>query len=375
MPATISESALTLKWPTRVQEIGRYKITGELGRGAMGVVYKALDPKIGRTVAIKTIRLPDLTEPGELERLRERLFREAQSAGMLSHPNIVTIYDILEKDEMAYIFMEFVNGPVFDKILSEPPPPSSDMLLGVLRQTAAALDYAHRKGIVHRDIKPANIMIDDAGTAKITDFGVARIVSHQITQAGSVLGTPSYMSPEQIQGTPVDGKADQFSLAVVAYEALTGELPFTGEYLPTLLYKIVREDPVPASRYNPALDPGVDSAIAKALSKVPQERFADCSHFVRELERELAASPGWRPMSRGMSANMATLFVDSTANTIVAQPLPEPVANPVPSQPPPPPAAKSGPAPVVAPPPPGPQSCSTIRTGGADRRAAPVGTA
>src|SRR5579863_2827822 len=201
----------------------------EVGRGAMGVVYRGQDPTIGRVIAIKSIRLKDLTDDAERERLRERLFREAQSAGILSHPGIVTIYDIAEENGMAYIFMEFVNGPPLEKMLRVEQTPDKETLLSIFRQTAAALDYAHRKGIVHRDIKPANIMIHEDGTAKITDFGVAKIMSQQLTQAGAIMGTPSYMSPEQVQGTPITGRADQFSLAVIAYEVLTGEKPFAAE--------------------------------------------------------------------------------------------------------------------------------------------------
>jgi serine/threonine-protein kinase len=156
-----------------VEQVGRYLILGELGRGAMGVVYKAQDPAIGRIVAIKSIRLNELTEESERDRLRERLFREAQSAGILSHPGIVTIYDIFEEAGLAYIFMEFVNGPPFEKMLGSEQTPDKDTLLSILRQIASALDYAHRKGIIHRDIKPANIMIHEDGSAKVTDFGIA----------------------------------------------------------------------------------------------------------------------------------------------------------------------------------------------------------
>src|ERR1700681_2268376 len=208
----------------------------------MGIVYKALDPAIGRTIAIKSIRLQELTDEAERERLRERLFREAQSAGILSHPGIVTIYDIAEENGMAYIFMEFVNGPPLEKMLLREQTPDKETLLSIFRQTASAVDYAHRKGIIHRDIKPANIMIHEDGTAKVTDFGVAKIISQSMTVAGTMMGTPSYMSPEQVQGGTITGRADQFSLAVIAYEVLTGEKPFAAENLPTLLYKIVRDE-------------------------------------------------------------------------------------------------------------------------------------
>jgi tRNA A-37 threonylcarbamoyl transferase component Bud32 len=273
----------------------------------MGVVYRALDPAIGRTIAIKTIRLSDLTDPAERERLRDRLFREAQSAGILSHPNIVTIYDILEENGMAYIFMEFVNGPPLEKLLNSDPPRDKTFLLSVLRQTAAALDYAHRKGIVHRDIKPANIMIHEDGTAKITDFGVARILSQQMTQAGMMMGTPSYMSPEQVEGGEVTGRADQFGLAVIAYEILTGEKPFAAEYLPTLLYKICREEPVAPQRLNPTLDPQVDTVFQRALAKAADSRYPTCVEFIDDLERACSLRPGWTPLPRGSSQSLATV--------------------------------------------------------------------
>ncbi len=273
----------------------------------MGVVYRAQDPAIGRTIAIKTIRLSELTDPTERERLRDRLFREAQSAGILSHPNIVTIYDILEEGGLAYIFMEFVNGPPLEALLSAERPPSGSALLSILRQTAGALDYAHSKGIVHRDIKPGNIMIHDATTAKITDFGVAKILSQQMTQAGMMMGTPSYMSPEQVEGAGVTGAADQFSLAVIAYEVLTGEKPFVAEQLATLLYRICREEPAPAQRLNPTLAGGVDAALRRALSKNPHNRYPSCGAFVDELQQACDTRPGWVAYARGASQSMPTV--------------------------------------------------------------------
>jgi serine/threonine-protein kinase len=290
-----------------VHQIGRYQILGELGRGAMGIVYKAQDPAIGRTIAIKSIRLQELTDETERARLRERLFREAQSAGILSHPGIVTIYDIAEQDGMAYIFMEFVNGPPLEKMLVREQTPDKETLLSIFRQTAAALDYAHKKGIVHRDIKPANIMIHEDGTAKVTDFGVAKIVSQQMTVAGTMMGTPSYMPPEQVQGGSISGRADQFSLAVIAYEVFTGEKPFTAEYLPTLLFKIVREDPMPAERLNPTLGAQVDAALRRAMSKNPNDRYETCVAFINALAAACAATPGWTPMPRGASHNIPTV--------------------------------------------------------------------
>src|ERR1700694_621002 len=295
------------KMEPAVENIGRYRIIGELGRGAMGVVYKAQDPAIGRMIAVKSIRLGELTEESERERLRERLFREAQSAGVLSHPGIVTIYDIAEEGGLAYIFMELVNGPPLEKMLKAEQTPDKETLLSVLRQTASAINYPHKKGMVHGDIKPANIMIHEDGTAKITDFGVAKIVSQHMTQAGMIMGTRSYMSPEQVQGGAISGRADQFSLGVIVYEVLTGEKPFAAEYLPTLLYKIVREDPSPVQRLNPTLGPQVEPVMRKALGKTPDERYENCVDFINALATACNATPGWIPLPRGASQNMPTV--------------------------------------------------------------------
>lgn len=362
-----------------MEQIGRYHIIGELGRGAMGIVYRAQDPAIGRTIAIKSIRLNDLSDDAERERLRERLFREAQSAGILSHPGIVTIYDIAEENGMAYIFMEFVNGPPLEKMLRVANTPDKETLLSIFRQTAAALDYAHKKGIVHRDIKPANIMIHEDGAAKITDFGVAKIVSQHMTVAGTMMGTPSYMSPEQIQGGEITGRTDQFSLAVMVYEVLTGEKPFTAEYLPTLLYRIVREDPVPPQRLNTTLTPHIEAVLSKALSKNAGDRYESCADFVSALAIACNGAPGWIPLPRGASPNLPTAgssegLVDTVAEAVETQdfktasyravstpavappppppPLPAPVA--VEATPPPP------PAPPSAPPPPPPPLASAL---------------
>lgn len=305
-----------------VERVGRYRIVGELGRGAMGIVYRAEDPAIGRTVAVKTIRLGDFSDPTERERLRERLFREARSAGVLSHPNIVTIYDIAEENDTAYVFMEYVDGQPLEQMLVSGEPLDRQSILDVLRQTAAALDYAHQKGIVHRDIKPANIMVSVDGQAKITDFGVARIVSQQMTQAGTILGTPNYMSPEQIQGIPVDGRSDQYSLAVVAYEMLTGEKPHAADSLPTLLYKIAKEEPVAPRRLNPTLPPEVDAVFERALAKEPARRYASCAEFVGALTAALNANPDWEPLRRGSAASLETVATapEAPAPTLVEAP-------------------------------------------------------
>ncbi|MBI2680569.1 MAG: protein kinase [Candidatus Solibacter usitatus] len=291
-----------------MERIGRYEIVKELGRGAMGIVYQAIDPTIGRPVAIKTIRLGEVPDPEERARLQQRLFREARSAGILSHTGIVTIYDMDDQGEMAFIAMEFVDGPTLEQLLCEREAVSPVLFLNLLRQTAAALDYAHQKGIVHRDIKPANIMVTSNGIAKIADFGIAKVTtSQQFTQAGTLVGTPNYMSPEQVQGLTVDGRADQFSLAVIAYEILTGAKPFAGDHVTTVVFKIVAEEPEPAQKLNPSLGPRISGVLRKALAKKPDSRFVNCVEFVEALERASAGTKGWKPLARGSDLGMATL--------------------------------------------------------------------
>lgn len=333
-----------------MQRIGRYELTGELGRGAMGIVYRAQDPAIGRTVAIKTIRLSDISTPDEMERLRERLMREARSAGILSNPHIVTIYDIGQEGGTAFIAMEFVNGPTLEDLMKRPEAPDRKLVLTVLRDTAVALDYAHAKGIIHRDIKPANIMWHDDGVVKITDFGVAKIVSQQITQGDIVLGTPTYMSPEQIESRELDGRSDQFALAVIAYELLTGEKPFQADSLPALLFKIVRENPVPPQNINPTLSPEVERILLKGLAKDPADRYSTCLAFSSALAAALQECRDWKPMARGSVTNLPTVITpapdpeperkipgDSSGArptvTVEAYTEPEPPA-PVPEEPP-----------------------------------------
>src|SRR5450756_226332 len=291
-----------------MDRIGRYKIVRELGRGAMGVVYHAIDPNIGRPVAIKTIHFGDNRKPEEIDRMRERLFREARSAGMLSHPGIVTVYDVEQQGDLAYIAMEYVDGPTLDQMLSEPAPLDAERMFSILGQTAVALDYAHSKGIVHRDIKPANIMLSADGTAKIADFGIAKITAAEnLTMTGSIVGTPHYMSPEQVQGQPVDGRSDQFSLAVIAYEMLTGEKPYTGEHLTTVVYKIVAEEPVPPHRLNPSLSTGIGNVLRKALAKKADGRYRNCQEFIDSLEKACGATKGWKSMPRGGLLNEPTM--------------------------------------------------------------------
>ena len=310
-----------------MDRIGRYKIVRELGRGAMGVVYHAIDPNIGRPVAIKTIHFGGNRKPDEIERMRERLFREARSAGMLSHPGIVTIYDVEQQGDLAYIAMEYVDGPTLDQVLSEPEPLEAARMFSILGQTAVALDYAHSKGIVHRDIKPANIMISEDGTSKIADFGIAKITAAEnLTMTGSIVGTPHYMSPEQVQGQPVDGRSDQFSLAVISYEMLTGEKPYTGEHLTTVVYKIVAEEPVLPHRLNPSLSTAIENVLRKALSKKPDARYRNCQEFIDSLEKACSGSKGWKSMPRGGLLNAMTMAdakaipVAAAASAVLAPP-------------------------------------------------------
>ena len=274
----------------------------------MGVVYHAIDPNIGRPVAIKTIQFTTARDAAEQERLRDRLFREARSAGMLSHPGIVTIYDVEQQGDVAYIAMEYVDGPTLDHVLSQANALTPEQMFSVLGQTAVALDYAHSKGIIHRDIKPANIMITADGTAKIADFGIAKITAgDNLTMTGSIVGTPHYMSPEQVQGKQVDGRSDQFSLAVIVYEILTGEKPYTGEHLTTVVYKIVAEEPVSPRRLNPGLGPAIEACLHKAMDKRPDSRYRNCQEFIGALESAGAASKGWSPMARHGSLSQPTL--------------------------------------------------------------------
>lgn len=258
-------------------QIGRYQIVEELGRGAMGVVYRAFDPTIGRHVAIKTLLL-DQNDPEAVQRFR----REAQAAGVLSSPNIVTVYDAGQDGGIFYIAMELVEGETLQQLLSRGPLPL-DQSVSITEQVAAALDYAHGRQIVHRDIKPANIMI---GPERVTvmDFGVARMAGTTLTRTGQALGTPSYMAPEIINGAAVDWRCDLFSLGALLYEMLTGRKPFTGENLNAVLYQILVVDPPPLTTLNPAFSSGLNFVILKALAKNPAERYQSGAELMADLK-------------------------------------------------------------------------------------------
>jgi hypothetical protein len=281
------------------QRLGRYRVTAELGRGAMGVVYEALDPLIGRTVAVKVIHLHLLTDPGEAEFMRERLFREAHSAGTLSHPGIVLIFDVGREGDTPFIAMERVDGPSLEQLLKSGGTLGHNETLDILRQTAAALDYAHQNDVVHRDVKPANIMLHRGTTVKVTDFGIAKIASKQSdTVTGLMVGTPGYMSPEQIESRPVDGKSDQFSLAVVAYQILTRTKPFHGEVLAAVAHAIAYGPRPSARAANPMLPGAVDNVFRRGLARTPAERYGSCGEFVAALDTALKdASPPEGPVN------------------------------------------------------------------------------
>jgi len=264
-----------------LEKIGRYEIVGQLGRGAMGVVYKAMDPMIGRTVALKTMRLD--AHGTETSELLQRFRNEARLAGMLNHPNIVSIHDADEINGLFYMAMEYIEGKTLRQLLSEEHVLPMEQVLELSRQIAAGLDAASAEQVVHRDIKPANIMILRNGSLKIMDFGIAK-AGGGVTSKGAVLGTPNYMSPEQIRGELLDGRSDLFSFGVILYEMVTGARPFVGDNITTILHKIVHEEPIPPRQLNPAIHPGLDRVLLKALAKSPQQRFQLGAELVHALE-------------------------------------------------------------------------------------------
>jgi serine/threonine-protein kinase len=268
--------------------LGRYEVSGELGRGAMGIVYKGEDPKIHRTVAIKTVRLSDFDEDmvGEM---KERFFREAESAGLLTHPNIVTIYDAGDEHDLAFIAMEFLKGNDLEEYTKKGTILPVRDTLAIVAQVADALDYAHIKGIVHRDIKPANIMrLTETHEIKVTDFGIARIASSSKTKTGVILGTPSYMSPEQVAGKKVDGRSDIFSLGVVLFEMLAGEKPFAGDDMTALMYQIAKEKHPSVRSINPQVPQIVEKIIDKALEKDVEKRYQKAGQMADHLNKVVA---------------------------------------------------------------------------------------
>jgi len=258
------------------QRLGRYVIERKVGRGAMGAVYLARDPRINRPVALKVIPIEKEFEDEELEEARLRFFREAESAGRLTHPNIITVFDAGEDKHLAYIAMEYLPGIQLTKYTDANKLLAPSKALELCARTADALDYAHNQGVIHRDIKPANLLYNPKeDMLKISDFGVARLTDNNRTKTGIVLGTPMYMSPEQLNAEPLTGHSDLFSLGVTLYELLTGEVPFTATNIAVLMTKITTEDPTPVSNRRPGIPPSVDSVLFKALAKKTEHRFAN----------------------------------------------------------------------------------------------------
>lgn len=294
-----------------MNQIGRYEILGELGRGAMGAVYKARDPQIGRTVAIKVILTANLS-PADLQHYKERFKREAQTAGQMSHPGIITIHDISEDEQgQPFLVMEFVEGQTLEKMLlpagqvEDSTDPDTGLKLPTARprllidrsldlgvQLADALNYAHERGVIHRDIKPSNIIITSDGRAKIADFGIAKVAGTSMTQTGMMMGTPAFMSPEQASAAPLDSRTDIFSLGAVLYWMFTGEKPFPGDSMTAIILKVVTSQPLPATYLNPALPKDVDTVLGRCLAKVPDDRYPNG----RELAEDLRAIKEKRPI-------------------------------------------------------------------------------
>lgn len=304
--------------------LGRYQVEKELGKGAMGVVYQGRDPKIGRVVAIKTMALSEEFAGDELVDARERFFREAETAGRLQHQNIVTIFDAGEEHDLAYIAMEFLKG----RDLAEHTKPghllAAPLVLSIVSRVALALDYAHRQQVVHRDIKPANVMYEPStDTVKVTDFGIARITDSSKTKTGLVLGTPSFMSPEQLAGKKVDGRSDLYSLGVMLYQLLTGVLPFRGESMAELMYKIANEDAADVREHQPSLSADIAQVVGKALSKQPVTRYQSGADFSRDLLACAIAYQGdvmsVEQNAAGVSSTVANPDTEAFAQTIAQQ--------------------------------------------------------
>jgi TonB family protein len=271
--------------------IGRYQVQESIGYGAMGAVYKAFDPLIKRTLAIKTIRLDIPRQSPQYKSFIERFYHEARISGTLSHPNIVTLFDIGEEGGLPYLAMEYVEGETIASILERGLRFKPEKVIGLVSQVASAVDYAHTKGVIHRDIKPSNLILYDTDRVKVTDFGIAKLVDAEMTQSGTLLGTPSYMSPEQAMGDKLDGRSDIFSLGVCAFEMLCGEQPFPGNNVTSILYKLVHVDPIePANLEMNGLVPEKwHEVFGRVLAKKPDDRYQTATEFVQDLEYCLGA--------------------------------------------------------------------------------------
>lgn len=269
-----------------IKELGKYSILEEIGRGSMGMVYKAKDKNIGRIAAIKTIKLPDVT-PKEKQELTIRFKQEAMAAGNLNHPNIVTIYEYDHDDDIAFIAMEFIKGVELKSLLDENEAFTEQHIISIMKQLLAALQYSHQHGVIHRDIKPSNLMITNNEFVKVTDFGIARLESSELTQVGATIGTPSYMSPEQCIGQVVDARSDIFSAGVLLYQLLTGEKPFAGPSITSILHKITQISPPDPSQLNFSISSKFDEIIKRSLAKRPTDRYQSAKEFSEDLQKVL----------------------------------------------------------------------------------------
>src|ERR1700688_4381145 len=272
------------KYVTTLTKAGRYDLREELGRGAMGVVFHGFDPVIGRDVAVKTLRLSEAGTGLSRQELVGRFQTEARAAAPRAHPNIVVVFDAGEEDGLFYITMEFVEGRSLQSLLDAHQPFPVPRVLKLMEQVCSALDFAHQHNVVHRDIKPANLMLTSNDVVKITDFGTAKILQFGTAQTAHVMGTPSYMSPEQVKGKPVDGRSDIFSLGVILYELTTGEKPFPGQNITTVIYKIINADPIPPRALDSSIHSGLSAVITRALAKDPNARFQSCHELLDALK-------------------------------------------------------------------------------------------
>jgi len=267
-----------------MEKIGKYKIIGELGKGAMGIVYRGVDPDINREVAVKLIRFDMVSEDSEKEDAARRFIREAQSAGNLAHPNIITIYEVGREDNQTFIVMQCVDGESLKEAISSGRKFSALEVVDLMMCLCDALEFAHQNKIIHRDIKPGNILLDKQGRPYLVDFGVARMEMSTMTQSGTIVGTPSYMAPEQIQGIRVDARADIFSLGVIIYEMLTGKRPFEGDHITTIVYKIMNEEPTNIREMKRDLPEGFEQIIKKTLEKDANKRYQSCKALATDLK-------------------------------------------------------------------------------------------
>ncbi len=334
--------------------IGKYEIRRQVGRGAMGVVYEAWDPAIARRVAIKALRL-EVFESSQVPDVRERFRREAQSAGRLSHPHIVTIFDYGEHEGTPYIVMEFMVGNELSRILQRGTRLPISEIVRLMTQLLSALGYAHENKVVHRDIKPANILILDDGSLKVVDFGIARVEASNLTDTGALMGTPAYMSPEQFLSMPVDERSDIFSAGVILYELLTGDKPFTGS-VTTIMQKVLHQDPLEPSVLNPTLSAAWDAVVKRAIAKKPDARFNSARQFAETIKQTFEAQNVSISVNVSMKRDTGDLYAGETLRpaTAAAPPAapPKPPEAPRAAPPPPPPPP---PPPKVAPKPPAPQ--------------------